>query len=211
MKNNKNHVLVLVQFAIFLALEAIICFTPLGTIPFSPAVSATLAMIPVCITAVMLGTGAGTLMGFCTGLFSFIYWSFIAPAAPTAFVFTPLSSTGNYHGNFGSLLICFVPRILAGTVAGGIYTLLCKRFPKRQGIAAAAGGVLGSLTNTIGVLAGMWLFFGSQLETLNEGKWILLLLGSVILTNGIPEAVVAGILTPAVCKPLKLIAQRSSR
>lgn len=208
MKNSKGHVLFLVQFAIFLAIEAIVCFTPLGSIPIGPVV-ATLSVVPVCITAVTLGTGAGTAMGFCMGLFSFIYWSFMMPGAATAFVFTPLSAgVGAYQGNLGSLLICFLPRTLSGTVCGVVYQLIKKR--GSNGLAAALGGVLGSLTNTVGVLGGMWLFFGGQLEALNGGEWILILIGGLLLTNGLPEAVVAGIATPAVSKPLQLIAKRSS-
>jgi len=61
----KNKTLFLAQFGILLAIEAIFCFTPLGSIPMGPIV-ATLAMIPVILVAILLGTKAGTLMGcFC--------------------------------------------------------------------------------------------------------------------------------------------------
>ena len=111
----RNALIKMVQFSILLALEVIMCFTPLGSIPIGPMV-ATLAMIPVILTGILLGVGAGAAMGFFAGLFSFIVWTFISPG-PTAFVFTPFVSIGDIHGNGWSLVICFIPRILTGVVA----------------------------------------------------------------------------------------------
>ena len=74
----RNALIKMVQFSILLALEVIMCFTPLGSIPIGPMV-ATLAMIPVILTGILLGVGAGAAMGFFAGLFSFIVWTFISP------------------------------------------------------------------------------------------------------------------------------------
>lgn len=90
MSMSRKKILFLAQFALLLAIELIFCFTPLGSIPIVPGlVVATLAMVPVVITAILLGTGAGAAMGFVAGLCSFLVWSFITPA-PTSFVFTPI-------------------------------------------------------------------------------------------------------------------------
>ena len=99
----RNALIKMVQFSILLALEVIMCFTPLGSIPIGPMV-ATLAMIPVILTGILLGVGAGAAMGFFAGLFSFIVWTFISPG-PTAFVFTPFVSIGDIHGNGWSLVL----------------------------------------------------------------------------------------------------------
>ena len=72
------------------AIEAIFCFTPLGSIPIGPIV-ATLAMIPVIITSLTFGKNLGMLMGFIMATFSFIVWTFIQPASVYAFLFTPFS------------------------------------------------------------------------------------------------------------------------
>ena len=73
MKTNatKNNLLRMVQFAMLLGIEAVFCFTVLGSLPIGPMV-ATLAMLPVIVAALLLGTGAGAAMGFFAGLFSFI-------------------------------------------------------------------------------------------------------------------------------------------
>ncbi|MDR1953124.1 MAG: ECF transporter S component [Clostridiales Family XIII bacterium] len=116
--------LLLVQFSVMLAIEAVICFTPLGSVPLAPPlIVATLGMIPVVITAILLGTGAGALMGFFAGLFSFIVWTFMPPSPIMAFVFTPFYSIGSVSGNFWSIVICFVPRVLVGVVTGVLYRL----------------------------------------------------------------------------------------
>lgn len=204
-KNTK--IIRMTQFAILLAIEAIGCFTPLGSIPIGPIV-ATLMMVPVCITAILLGPKLGSLMGFFAGLFSLIVMTFMPTNPATAFIFSPFYTLGEFRGNFGSLLICFVPRILAGTVTGLIYRAMIQRNKKRKVLSYSVSAAVGSLVNTFGVLGGVWLFFGNQYETL-AGKAILVVIGTVILTNGIPEAIVAAIASAAVCKPVSVLNERA--
>jgi len=199
MRNKKT--LFITQFAILAAIEAIVCFTPLGSLPIGPIV-ATLSHIPVILTAIMLGTRAGACMGALFGLFSFIVWSFMPPAPPMAFVFTPVYSTGDFQGNFWSVVICFMPRILIGVVAGLTYKLLA-RSPRV--IAYGLSGILGSLVNTVLVLGGIYVFFGRDFAVVNDVAYSLLLgvIGMSILTNGIPEAILGGLTGYAICAPLK--------
>lgn len=200
----KGRTLWLVQFGVLLAIEAIFCFTPLGSLPALGPIVATLAMIPVVITAILLGTKTGTIMGAFAGLFSLIVWTFTPPSPIVAFVFTPFYTLGEFSGNFGSLLICFVPRILVGTVTGLVYQVLSKKFPSKNVLCFSLSAALGSLTNTFGVMGGIWLFFGDQYSTI-VGSAILIIIGSTVLTSGIPEAIVSAIAASAVCKPLKPI------
>lgn len=194
----------LVRFSILLALEAAFCFTPLGSIPINPTMVATLMMVPVVVTAIVMGTKWGTLMGFVAGLFSFLVMTFM-PTSIMAFVFTPFYSIGEISGNFWSLVICFVPRTLAGTVAGAVFGALRKRFAgKKRAIAYGAAGLLGSMTNTIGVLGGIYLFFGREYAAVAETAYELLLriIGVTVLTNGVPEAIICTVLAAAICPPL---------
>lgn len=206
----KSKILRMAQFSILIAVEALFCFTPLGSLPALGPIVATLAMIPVIITALLLGTKAGTAMGAITGLFSFIVWTFTPPSPISAFLFTPFYSLGEFQGNFGSLLICFVPRTLVGFVAGVVYQALSKARPGKDILAMGIASALGSLTNTFGVMLGIWLFFGRQYASL-IGTSVLIGIGSTVLTSGIPEAVVAVILCTAVCKPLKVILEKRAR
>ena len=200
----RNALIKMVQFSILLALEVILCFTPLGSIPIGPMV-ATLAMIPVILTGILLGVGAGAAMGFFAGLFSFIVWTFISPG-PTAFVFTPFVSIGDIHGNGWSLVICFIPRILTGVVAAvsakGFAKLLHYKFSI---FTYSLSGILASLTNTFLVLGGIYLFFGQSYASALGIAYEALLgaIGLTILTNGIPEAVVAAITSYAIAYPIR--------
>jgi uncharacterized membrane protein len=194
----------LAQFAMLLAIEAVVCFTPLGSLPAIGPVVATLGMIPVIITAIVMGTGAGSLMGAFAGLFSFIVWTFMPPNPLFAFVFTPLYSVGSAKGNFWSLVICFVPRILVGTVTG----LCLKLFTNlhwKPAAAYAVSGVLGSLANTLLVVGGIYLFFGSSYASaLGQNLGTLpAVLGLMILTNGLPEAVLGGASAYAIGYPVR--------
>lgn len=198
--NRKTRTLAMVEFAMLLAIEAIVCFTPLGSIPIGPLV-ATLMMIPVIITAITLGTAAGTAMGFIAGLFSFIVWTFMPPS-PLAVVFTPFYSFAGFHGNGWSLVICFVPRILAGTVTGVVFKLLLKR---GKVVSYVLSGVLGSLVNTVLVLGGIFVFFAPAFAAVNKAGTgaVLGIIGASVLTNGIPELVLSGIVAYAVGYPLR--------
>ena len=57
------------RFCIILTIEAIVCFTPLGSLPAIGPIVATLGMLPVIIAAHTLGLRAGAAMGFFAGLF----------------------------------------------------------------------------------------------------------------------------------------------
>lgn len=205
----KNKTLFLVQFSVLVAIEALFCFTPLGSLPAIGPIVATLAMVPVIITALLLGTKVGTIMGGIAGLFSFIVWTFMPPSPVVAFIFTPFYSLGELHGNFGSLLICFVPRILTGTVAGALYSLLTKIKPRLDYLNLVIAAFCGSLINTFGVMGGIWLFFGNEYSSI-AGNAMIAIIGITVLTSGIPEAVVSAVFAPAVCKPLKRILRARS-
>jgi uncharacterized membrane protein len=201
----------LTQFALLLAIEAVVCFTPLGSLPAVGPIVATLGMVPVIITAIVLGTGAGAAMGALAGLFSFLVWTFTPPNPLLAFVFTPFYGLGATHGNIWSLVICFVPRILVGVVTGACYHLFT-RLKWKSGAVYGLSGALGSLTNTFGVLGGIYVFFGHSYATvLGKGFNVLLgLIGLTILTSGIPEAVIGGLAAYAVCRPIQKFLKREA-
>ncbi|MCL2022742.1 MAG: ECF transporter S component [Oscillospiraceae bacterium] len=189
----RQRTFLLVSFAVLTALEAIVCFTPLGSLPIGP-LAATFSHIPVIFAAILLGPVAGGLMGSLFGLFSLIVWTIKPPNAAIAFLFTPLfSAPGVPQGNIWSLLICFVPRILIGVVAGLVFAAL-KKAPKSASMSSAA--VLGTLTNTLLVLSGVFVFFPAMR---GEGQGLLTFIIAMAGWNGLLEIVTALILTAPVC------------
>lgn len=186
------------KVCLMIALLAIFCFTPLGSIPIGPIV-ATTAMIPVIISSLTFGDKIGMILGFAFGLFSFIYWTFILPAWPTAFLFTPFAESAGYKGNFGSVIICFVPRILIG-----ITPIAISRIFNKSIFGDVLGAIIGSLTNTILVITFIYLFFGNENPVI-AGKGLLAVLAATVVANGLPEAIICAIVCPVVARVLRKI------
>ena len=70
-------------------------------------------------------------------------------------------SLGEYSGGIGSLIICFVPRILIGVVPFYVYRLV-KKLSKNNGVSSVglvAAGLSGALTNTLLVMNLIFVFF----------------------------------------------------
>ena len=152
----------LVQMAIFAALIVVLAFTPfIGYIPLG-FTRATIIHIPVIMGSLMLGPKRGAVFGFT----SFIN-NTINPTL-TSFVFTPFYSLGEYSGGIGSLIICFVPRILIGVVPFYVYRLV-KKLSKNNGVSSV--GLIAAGLSIIGI-------------------------------NGIPEAIVAAVITLVLGKTL---------
>ena len=205
-KKTKN----LTLLALLVAIEALFCFTVLGSIPVGPSIVATLAAIPVIVAALAIDTKTGTILGAIAGLFSFIVWVFMPPNPFLAFAFNPFAPGGNLF----SVLICFVPRILVGLVAGLMFKWLDKtRLPKVLTYSISA--IVGSAMNTLGVLFGIYFCFydtvtaGMQAMGAVGGNLAMAFVTGSILTNGIPEAIVAAVVAFAVAYPLRRYAKNN--
>src|SRR5215207_8065347 len=105
--------------------------TRLGFIPVPiPFIgNATIMHIPAIVGGALEGPVVGTLAGLIFGIFSFLY------ADSPVFV---------------NPIVAVLPRLLIGVVAWAVFVSLRNR---SVDVAAAVAGVLGSLTNTVGVLA----------------------------------------------------------
>lgn len=164
--------------------------TGLGFIPL-PFMKATIMHIPVIIGAIVEGPVVGALVGSVFGIFS-IYQAFTAPT-PTSFIF--------YNP-----IIAIVPRILIGIVSYYVYTLLKNKF-KKESVPIGIAAVLGSLTNTAGVLGLTYVFYLEQysralnINPSTAGAAI----ATIGATNGIPEALIAALITIPVVLTIKKI------
>lgn len=194
-------ILGMVQIAIFGAVICLMAFTPfLGYIPLG-FTRATIIHIPVIIASVLMGPKKGATLGFLFGLTSFIN-NTLNPT-PTSFVFTPFYSFGGVDGGIGSIVICFVPRILVGVVPFYVYKLILTisgEETRRKGVSSAGlvlAGLAGALTNTLLVMNLIFAFFREAYASANEvaAASVYRFILGVITVNGIPEAIVAGVLT----------------
>lgn len=203
-KNRMSRVKGMTQMALFAAVIVLMAFTPfLGYIPLG-FTRATIIHIPVIIGSLMLGPKKGAALGFVFGLTSFIN-NTMNPTV-TSFVFTPFYTLGEYSGGIGSLIICFVPRILVGVVPYYVYRLV-KRMRVKPGVSQAGlmlAGLSGALVNTLLVMNLIYLFFRDAYAAANQvaSTAVYGFILGIIGVNGIPEAVVAAVLTWLICRVL---------
>ena len=190
----------LVILAVFSAIIAVMAFT-VGYIPLG-FMNATIIHIPVIIGTILLGPVDGGILGFVFGLTSLIN-NTVRPNI-TSFVFTPFYSLDpRFSGSFKSILICFVPRILIGVIAALLFRALMKT-KLNKGISLAVTGFVGSMVNTIFVMGGIYFLYGeSYAEAKGMGFSALFkVIMGVVGVNGVPEAIVAAILTAAITAPV---------
>ena len=189
-------------FALIVALELLLFFTPLGFVPVGP-LNLTTLHLPVILASVILGTNYGALAGFIFALLSFLKNTF-APSL-TSFVFSPFVSFAEVGGNVWSLVICFVPRIILG-IAPVLFMKLQEKFvPKekyKQALSAAIAALLSTILHTVMVLSGIYIFFAEPYaEALSVAvEAVLGMLGLTVITNGIIEAILAAIFSFAFAK-----------
>ena len=165
------------------AISIVLSMIPfVGYIKLGP-VDATIMHVPVIIGAVVEGPLVGAAVGLIFGLTS-LFKAFTEPSI-TSFCFM-------------NPIISVLPRILIGVVAYYVYRLIYK-ISKKVYVSGFVAGIVGSLTNTIGVMGLIYVIYADKYmqaigQAGNAGKYIL----AICATNGIPEAIVAGILVAAV-------------
>ncbi len=176
----------------------------LGYIPLG-FMNATIIHVPVIVGAILLGPKYGAFLGFVFGMTSLIRAT-VAPTL-TSFVFSPFITIGGYSGSGWSVVIALVPRIFTGTVASYVYKFMSRVTRSKKGgrtVTLWVTGVAGSMTNTLLVMNGIYLFFGSTYlaaSNIAAADVYLAILG-IIAVLGIPEAIVAGILVTAITRIL---------
>ena len=202
MNQKTTDVRLLAQMALLVALELVLAFTPLGYIPLG-FMNATTMHIPVILGACLLGPKMGGVLGGVFGVTSVIRAT-ITPNL-TSFVFTPFYSfSPEFSGSWTSLIVAIVPRVLIGVIAGLVFQLIMRISHDKQALALPVAGFIGSMVNTIGVMGLIYLLFGEQYAAAGGQSYDLLLkvIMGVVAVNGVPEALIAAVLTLAVGKVL---------
>lgn len=202
----KNHrIYELVLISLLIAIEIIFMLTPLGYIPIG-AIRATTLHIPVILAGILLGYKGGIILGLVFGASSLI----MNTLAPTAFsfIFSPFYSIGEVSGNFYSILIAFVPRIMIGVSATCIFNFLKKTKLKQLSLPLSA--FIASLVNTCLVLLGIFIFFKDTYASV-KGVATTAMAGILVgqlSVNGVLEALVALVIVSVVGNILLKIAKK---
>ena len=153
---------------------------------------ATILHIPTIIGSVVAGPKVGMLVGFLFGLFSFIQ-TLRAPSLLMQFILQ--------YSVLYDAFICTVPRICIGFIAYLVY----RYTPAKDFVKVAFAAVLGSLSNTVLFLGSIFLLVGAPYAETHEmsvSGFAYLLMG-IVTMNGIPEAIVSGIIIVPIVLMLK--------
>ncbi|MFS9041885.1 ECF transporter S component [Streptococcus cristatus] len=151
-------------------------------VPIKP----TIIHIPVIIASIIYGPRIGAVLGALMGVISVVTNTVVL--LPTSYLFSPFVE----NGSINSLMIAMVPRILIGITPYFVY----KWMKTKPGLVLA--GAVGSMTNTIFVLGGIFILFSSVYN--GDIKAMLALIFSA---NAISEMIISAILTVAIVPALE--------
>ena len=186
----------MVTLAMMAAIVVLLANTPLGMIQL-PVIKATTVHIPVIIGSILLGPGAGAILGGVFGLCSMVSNT----QAPTllSFAFSPFLSTTGLIGALKALWVSIGCRVMIGVVSGWVHIFL-KNLKVPKAVRLAVTGFVGSMTNTIFVMGSIYLLFAQQYaEVKNVGmEAVFGLVMATVATSGVPEAVAAAILVTVI-------------
>lgn len=165
------------RVAIFFAIMLVIHFISslvfnLWPVPIKP----TLVHIPVIVASIMYGPRIGTILGGLMGVIRVVTNTVVL--LPTSYLFSPFVD----QGNLASLMIAMVPRLLIGITPYYCYKFIHNKF------GLVLSGLVGSLTNTVFVLSGIFVFFSTVF-----GGNIKALLATIVSTNAIVEMIISAL------------------
>lgn len=191
----------------YMALLSMLCavllvmgLTGIGFIPL-PVIKATTMHIPVILGAVLLGPGAGGILGGVFGLCSI--WANTTTPSLLSFAFSPFMTTEGLIGVAKSLWIGMGCRILLGVFAGLIWKLF-KKLIKKDYIALAITSAISSMIHTILVMGSIYVLLAEQYAAAKNAALsaVFGLIMTTVTASGIPEAIAAAILVAVIGKTL---------
>lgn len=196
----KENVRYMTTLALLCALLLVMGLTGIGLIPL-PVIKATTMHIPVILGAVLLGPGAGAVLGGVFGLCSI--WANTTAPNLLSFAFSPFMTTKGLVGVVKSLWIALGCRVLFGYLAGLLWKLFKKLF-HRDAIALPVTAGVATLLHTTLVLGSIYILLAeqyAQAKNVAVSAVFGLIMGTVT-ASGIPEAIAAVILVTLIGKAL---------
>jgi uncharacterized membrane protein len=167
-----------------------------GFIPL-PMAKATILHIPVIIGAILEGPIVGIFIGLIFG-FSSLLQNLIAPTSVLSFAFI-------------NPLVSVVPRVLIAITSYYSYHLLFPKSDRKlQPLKVGIGAAVGSLTNTVCVLSMIYVLYAARFSEILDktGKGAVKVIWGIALANGVPEAIVAVIISVPVILAVKQMQKR---
>jgi len=209
MNTNKHNTRYMAKLAMLSGVVLVMGMTGIGFIPL-PVIKATTMHIPVILGAVLLGPGAGAVLGAVFGLCSI--WANTVTPGLLSFAFSPFITTEGAIGVIKSLWIALGCRVLFGYTAGWLWILL-KKTAKKDEIALPVCAAVSTLLHTVLVMGSIYILLAQQYaQAKNVGiTAVFALIMGTVTASGIPEAVAAAILVTLIGKALLHLLARLSR
>ncbi|MBU3190088.1 ECF transporter S component [Clostridium bowmanii] len=170
------------------AICVVLGLTGYGFIPL-PGAKATIMHIPVIIGSIIGGPMVGMTIGLIFGVFS-IMQNIMAPNLLSFAFINPLVSV--------------LPRVLIGLTSYYVYKL---NFTKNDSLKIGLATVIGSLTNTFGVLTMIYILYAAKFAASKgiDPSIAAKTIYGIAVINGVPEAIIATIITIPVILSIKKI------
>lgn len=171
----------LTQTAILLAVLLIMSFTPLGYLK-TAGLEVSLLSVPVAIAAMLVGPGAGLILGTAFGLTSFYQCFGLSIFGAALLNINP----------FYTFLVCVPTRALMGYLTGILFKCFIK-WDKKNVVCYFAGGLLAALLNTVLFVGTLLLFFWNTdyIQSFNAtGANVIVFFGLFVGIQGLVEALV---------------------
>ena len=193
----KNELLFLTLAAVFIAIIAVMTFSPLGYLKVG-VIEITFLVIPVVAGGIVLGKWGGLLLGAAFGLTSLFQCFSFSPFGAALLAVSPVRTA----------IVCLVPRMLLGFLAAWLFEALAKT---RLPVAASSAlcGLCASLINTVGFVGLLILLFSrsavitdlmAQMGTKNVLYFALLFAGVNSLAEAAANTVVGAALGPVMVR-----------
>lgn len=185
----------LVLMAVLTGILLVMSFTPLGYLNIGP-LAISLNMIPVAIAAIALGPTGGAVLGAVFGITSCLQCVGIGGTSAMGAILFEINPCL-------ALLQRFVPRLLAGWLAGWVYVGMKKL--TNPILAGFVTGFAGALFNTVLFMSALVLMFGSSdyLIELINGRNILVFICTFVGINAVVEMLASTLAVGSVGAALK--------
>lgn len=200
MQSKKTNVRKMAALAMMAGVLLVMGMTGIGFIPL-PVIKATTMHIPVILGAILLGPGAGAVLGCVFGLCS--VWANTTAPGLLSFAFSPFMSTTGLLGAVKALWIGIGCRTLFGAVTGWLWVLL-KKLKLKDLLALPITAVVGTLCHTVLVMGSIYILLAQQYA---QAKNVALtavfgLVMGTVTASGIPEAIAAAVAVTVIGKAL---------
>lgn len=190
--NTSPRTVKMVLLAILAAIMLLLAFTPLGYLKVG-IVEVSFMMIPVAVGAIVLGPFAGAFLGGVFGATSFIQTFGMSPFGAALLAINPLYT----------FIICMVPRILMGWLAGLVFQGLYKN-DRTKVLSYGTASLSAALLNTIFFMTLLIVLFGNTdyIKGFQGNMSLFPFLAAFVGINGLVEAITTMILGGAIGRAL---------